>query len=123
MADNSLHKKERLKSRKHIDMLFSDGESAYKYPIKCVYLREQDIDVPVKAAFTVPKRVFKRAVDRNLLKRRLRESYRTNKHLIPLKKSDQGKGIILMLIYVSKDIENSTVIEKSMIQLFQQLKP
>ncbi len=88
-----------------------------------MYLSEQEIDVPVNAAVTVPKRVFKRAVDRNLLKRRLRESYRKNKHLLTQKigADTEASGLILMLIYVSKDIEESAVIEKAVVHILQQL--
>ena len=67
-------------SKKNIDLLFLKGSNAICYPLKLIYL-ETEIDYvnPCQAMFVVPKRVFKRAHDRNKLKRRVREAYRLNK--------------------------------------------
>lgn len=119
MAEYSLSKKERLTSKKHIELLFAKGKSIYKYPVKCMYLKEQEINVPVKVAVTVPKRIFKRAVDRNMLKRRLRESYRKHKNIIS--RHDEASGLILMLIYVSRETEDSSVIEKAVAHILSQM--
>jgi ribonuclease P protein component len=73
-------KPEKLKSRKLIGKLFEDGKSVKKFPIRLVYLQiKHTSDAPVQAAFSVPKRNFKRAVDRNRIKRLLREAYRHEK--------------------------------------------
>ncbi len=76
--------KERLKSKKEIELLFSEGKTIVKHPIRLVY-REAvfDDDVSIKTAVSVSKRHFKTAVDRNRIKRLLRESYRKNKYLVP----------------------------------------
>ena len=65
---------------------------------------------------SVPKRLFKRAVDRNKLKRRIREAYRLNKHLIQEKKLD------IACTYISKEIVDYSVIEKKLLHLLQRLK-
>jgi ribonuclease P protein component len=73
-------KPEKLKSRKLIGKLFEDGKSVKKFPIRLVYLQtEHTSDFPIQAGFSVPKRNFKKAVDRNRIKRLLREAYRHEK--------------------------------------------
>ena len=73
-------KQEKLKSRKLIERLFEEGKSVKKYPIRLVYLQtDHTSDLPAQVGFSVPKRHFKRAVDRNRIKRLLREAYRIQK--------------------------------------------
>lgn len=73
-------KQEKLKSRKLIGRLFEEGKSVKKFPIRLIYLQtEQASDFPMQASFSVPKRNFKKAVDRNRIKRLLREAYRHEK--------------------------------------------
>jgi ribonuclease P protein component len=80
-VDFSFQKAERLCSKKIIDKLFQKGETIFVFPVKIVYIEtELPSNFPVQAAFTVGKRNFKRAVQRNLIKRRMREVYRLNKH-------------------------------------------
>jgi len=79
-TDFSFQKAERLCSKKVIDKLFLEGKSVFSFPVKIVYLETQlPAKVPVQAGFSVGKRNFKRAVQRNLIKRRMREVYRLNK--------------------------------------------
>lgn len=79
MPDFSFKKGERLSSKKTISSLFQTGESVVSYPLRIIYNHAETGPYPVCVAVSVPKRLFKRAVDRNLLKRRIRESYRLNK--------------------------------------------
>jgi ribonuclease P protein component len=79
-TDFSFKKAERLCSKKIIDKLFLEGKSVFSFPVKIVYLETQlPVKVSVQAGFSVGKRNFKRAVQRNLIKRRMREVYRLNK--------------------------------------------
>ena len=72
---------EKLKSRKAIASLFEKGKYIGAFPVKLVWqICDENNDYPVKAAFTVSKKNFKRAVDRNYLKRKMREAYRRQKH-------------------------------------------
>jgi len=78
--DNSYPKDEKLKSKKIIDLLFTEGKSVGKYPLRLVYIPyDFEEDVPLKMGVSVSKKYFKKAVDRNYYKRVLRECYRLNK--------------------------------------------
>ena len=77
---HTLGKQERLKSRKMIGKLFEEGASIKKFPFRLVYLKTTHTSkFPVQASFSVPKRNFKKAVDRNRIKRLIREAYRLEK--------------------------------------------
>ncbi|GMN07912.1 ribonuclease P protein component [Croceitalea sp. MTPC5] len=81
--DFSLAKKERLKSKKHIEKLFAEGTHVSNFPLKLVYLNTHFADrASLKAMVIAPKKNFKSAVSRNRIKRVLREAYRLNKHVV-----------------------------------------
>ena len=114
---NTLTKAERLCSKTELDRLFANGTSVFEFPFKFIFLPFNDESgYSVQVVFSVPKRTFKRAVKRNLLKRRMREAYRLNKQLLyePLKANQQR--ISLMIIYVDKEVKNYATIEKGMIK-------
>ncbi len=93
--------KEKLKSKKLLDELFLNGKKLNSYPIKLVYKQINfEDDCNYKIGVSVPKRNFKKAVDRNRIKRLLREAYRLNKNLIYNK---ENKKYVCMLIYIGKD--------------------
>jgi ribonuclease P protein component len=80
---NTFPKTERLSHRKDVDRLFSEGLSFSLSPFKVYYLRDSsDMEIPVKVLVTVPRKKFKRAVDRNRLRRMIREAYRLNRSLL-----------------------------------------
>ena len=73
-------KKEKLKSKKLIEQLFSEGKSVTAFPLRLIYLKTPlNYDVKAQTGVSVSKRHFKRAVDRNRIKRLMREAYRLNK--------------------------------------------
>jgi ribonuclease P protein component len=120
MKEFSLKKEERLCSRKLIGSLFLEGESFFIFPLKVVYLKS---DLPgggqVQAAFTVSRKNFKRAVKRNLLKRRMREAYRLNKQV--LSRSEDQVPLAVMFIYAAREEKDYRIIERSMKQALLKL--
>lgn len=114
-TDFSFHKNERLCSKKVIDKLFNEGKSVFVYPVKIVYL---ETSLPGKnraqAAFSVGKRNFKRAVKRNLIKRRMREAYRLNKQKFYDELDEKQLGIFF--IYTGKTISDYKQIEAAIIK-------
>jgi len=110
-------KNERLKSKTTIGLLFSNGKSVSKYPLRLVYRQaEENSEEQTKIGVSVSKKYFKKAVDRNYFKRVLRETYRLNKHLL-LDNLDQPFSI--MLFYQTKDRLSYEEINTKMIQLFE----
>tara|TARA_B100000795_G_scaffold269897_1_gene261000 strand:- start:9147 stop:9386 length:240 start_codon:yes stop_codon:yes gene_type:complete len=76
----TLGKKERLKSKKLIGRLYTEGSSVKAFPLRMVYLQtEHTSDFPAQVGVSVAKRTFKKAPDRNRLKRLMRETYRLQK--------------------------------------------
>lgn len=120
MHEFSLKKSERLSRKKIIDTLFAEGESFFSYPLKVVFIQaELPVDYPVQAGFSVSKRNFKKAVDRNLLKRRMREAYRLNKSIIC--RLETKSQIAVMFIYSGKEIEDYQTIENGMLKALKKL--
>lgn len=116
--NQKLSKNERLHSKKSIKELFDKGSSFFLYPFKVLYLDlpQEQIETN-QVLFSVSKKKIKKAVDRNQVKRRIKEAYRLNKHL--LANAEVKKNI--SLIYVSSDISSfkkiEPVIQKILVRL------
>ena len=91
-------KNEKLKSKKHLDLLFSEGKSVNAFPVKLVFTPLENASTH-KTGVSAPKRKFKKAVDRNRIKRLLREAFRKNKHLI----DNTEQKYALLFIYLGKE--------------------
>lgn len=113
-------KQEHLCGIPDIQRLFKDGSSIFKHPVKLLWLPGYWNGKPsVKLLVSVPKRNFKKATDRNYIKRLLREIYRTNKAILA---GNQGeKKIMLALVYTSKEIPEFKSLESIIIKLFERL--
>ena len=99
----------KLKSRKVIEQLFSEGKSISKFPVKLYYLPLEEVKI-TQAAFSVPKRNFGLAVTRNRIKRQMRESYRLHKHMLT---HNNGRKFALLFLYISKDKSQYAQIDSS----------
>lgn len=119
----TFRKEERLSKEKIIDQLFKKGKSFSIYPIRIVWL-ETDLatDVPVQVLISIPKKRIRKAVDRNLLKRRIREVYRKNKSSLYdlLNKSDCKCA--LGIVYTSSEIALYHELERKIILSLQRLQ-
>ncbi|RBQ09092.1 ribonuclease P protein component [Pedobacter miscanthi] len=120
----TFRKEERLCSRKHLDLLFKNGSSFLLYPFRVSYLFiDEPAAVQAQVVINVPKKRYKRAVDRNLLKRRIREAYRLNKQdklYLPL---PADRGLLLFSIqFVGKDKYEFAFIEKKLIATFKRFQ-
>ncbi len=96
MSDETLTKSERLCGAVTVAGLFEHGKGVTAGCLRCKYVKRED-DGLSRIVVSVPKRNFKRAVKRNLLKRRIRESYRRQKALL-------GSGVDVLFVYTSREV-------------------
>ena len=104
-----LPKNERLCSRRSMDALFSEGKKGFVYPLRYWWLAnvQTDRQYPIEVLFSVPKKYFKRAWKRNLIKRRMKECYRLSKRPLHDFAIQNGKHIDLALICMADEIPDS----------------
>ena len=113
--DESFGKEEKLKSKKLIDILFQEGKSVKKYPLKLIYLSITNPEIThCKTGVSVPKKLVKTAVGRNRIKRLMREAFRKNKYLVI---NNLPQPYALMFIYISRDKISFQEMNKTMIKL------
>lgn len=120
---HTFKKSERLCSRILMDRLFQgDNRSVSAYPIRAVFLPvEPTAQQGVSVLISVPKKRFHDAVDRNRVKRQLREAYRKHKHALISRMSERGEGLLIAFVYVSPQIEPTEHIEKRMVRLLDKI--
>ncbi|WP_445737300.1 ribonuclease P protein component [Mariniflexile sp.] len=113
----TFNKKEKLKSKKLIEQLFAEGKSVSAFPLRLVFLPTNfDENVVAKTGVSVSKRHFKRAVDRNRIKRLMREVYRLNKTVYFNNMTTQ---YAFMILYIGKELPTIAQIETRMKHLFE----
>ena len=114
MKQFGFRKEEKLKKEKHIQELFEKGSSFYFFPFKVYLLNNPDPTASFhQVLFSVSKKNFRRAVDRNRIKRRMREAFRLNKNRIaaPNKK-------LIAYIYSAKEILTFAQIQERLVKTF-----
>lgn len=120
--DQSFKKEERLLSKKIIDLLFEKGMSFADDPVRTIWLEsELKADSPVQVLIAVPKKNVSKAVDRNTIKRRMREAYRKHKHLLYEQLQTSQKTIALALVFTGKEVVAYSELEEKIILSLQRL--
>lgn len=111
----TLSKEERLSWKRYIDQLFAKGQSFVAFPLRVVYLPvEEDLLAPVSILISVPKKKFKRAVKRNLIKRQIREVYRVRKYTLIDPLVEKNSRMLVAFLYLDKKIRSFAEMEKAM---------
>ena len=100
----TLGKNERLRSRKSIEQLFSDGKKFVLTPFRIYYQIERSANIQLQFAAGVSAKNFKKAVDRNRIKRLIREAFRLQKMFLQKKLNEKNTGLKVFFIYTGKEI-------------------
>jgi ribonuclease P protein component len=120
---NTFKRNESLKLKKIIEDIFIRKNSFVSFPLK-VFMLETNLPTSsaVQLLISVPKRNFKNATDRNLLKRRIKEAYRKNKHRLHEILNNNNKQLAIVILYIHKDFSTYEKIEKEMILSLQKIE-
>lgn len=119
MRRNTFPLKEHLKSKSIIERVYAEGSSATAFPLRAVFLEpDSDIQEPTATILvSVAKRRFRHAVDRNLMKRRIREAYRTSKHDFIEALQNNGKKMAVAIIYIDTKESSTEFLKRKMEKL------
>jgi ribonuclease P protein component len=117
----SYNKQEKLKSRKDIDELFKSSRSINSFPLKLLYKKVQAETGSVHVGVTVSKRFFKKATDRNRIKRLLRECYRIEKQVLADFIANSELRVNMFFIYTDKTLPELALLQTKMPLLMQRL--
>lgn len=116
IASPTFNKRERIVSKKLIELLFSKGSSfsISAFPLRIVVMETAQVadDVPVQVLVSVSKRHFKHAVDRNRVKRQIREAYRHHKQILT-ERVQQQQTLAIAFIWLADGLHESATVEKS----------
>ena len=122
--DFTFKKAERINSQLVIDKLFGGGNTAMSvFPLRAIYMIES-LDggpVPVRVLVSVPKKRFKHAVDRNRMKRQVREAYRLNKHELYTLAEEKGLLVSIAFICITDELVETSKVEKSMKKILSRI--
>jgi ribonuclease P protein component len=119
----TFRKAERLCSRKKITNLFGEGNTFYTRYFKVIWGKAEEYQpFPATVLFIVPKKAFRHAVRRNLLKRRMKEAYRKNKTSLYEFLVSENINIALIVIYRKEITEEYSVMESALMDMMDRLR-
>jgi ribonuclease P protein component len=113
--------KEKLKGKKAIENLFRSGYSFTSPPFRLIFKEIKEGSSPARMTVAVPKRLVKRAVDRNLIKRRTREAYRRNKTALYKIIIEKNLHFDILFIYQSEEVAAFNAIHNAVVALIYRL--
>ena len=119
MKRNTFPLKEHLKSKKAIEQVYANGASVTSFPLRAVFIEQpQEVQEPTAAILiNVAKKRFRHAVDRNLVKRRIREAYRTSKHPFIEALQNNGKKMAVAIMYIDTKPSSTEYLKRKMEKL------
>jgi ribonuclease P protein component len=119
LLEQTFKRGERLKSRTAIEQLFKNGSSFGAYPLRLVYapMEKKWSEFPIQFTVSVSKKKFKRAVDRNRVKRLVKEAWRLHKAVLYKALEEEVNQYAFLVIYTAKEIVSFQQIEKSMLKI------
>jgi ribonuclease P protein component len=118
----SFGKEYKLCSHNQIDSLFKEGKKVKEYPLTVIYTyTEIDIPKSFKLLISVPKRLFKKAHDRNYIKRCIREVVRKNKQELETELETNNKKLIFAIVFTSKEQLAFSLLEQKLIKALGKL--
>src|SRR6056297_1791760 len=103
---SSFKKNERLSGQKEISLLMKKGNVFHRHPFRIQWLvfpNDSGYSFQMKAAFSVPRRKFKKAVKRNTIKRRMKEAYRLNKNTFIQQMKDSRHSLFVLFVFTSRN--------------------
>jgi ribonuclease P protein component len=119
--DRHFRKAERLCGTIRTERLFTEGKGFIVYPLRIVYRWIDEDAQHAKLLISVPKKKIRCAVDRNRLKRLIREAYRNNKHLIDAAFYKEGKSLHLGIVYLASELVDYGLMEEKIITSISRL--
>ena len=114
-------KEERLSNKKLFERLFAGGKSFYIHPFRIIWIADNEAPAGVSVAFAVPKKIFKRAVDRNKVRRRIKEAYRLNKDGLRVSVKGINRKVSFIFIYQDSTILEYEIISKAVVEVIDRL--